>query len=124
MNLIQVRNPFESAAFKCLRDKWYKKVADSGFVDIEHPRTQELKTYNRRNQTFDNRDAVRDFFIRVDSYITNNPTLPTRDLDILKLYAEGVHVKGEDGIMSKLSLGETTCYRTIKKHKRIILGQT
>lgn len=109
-----------NAELKTLTDKWYLKLKKSGFVDIERAdgTLHDVKdTAGSRD-----RDAVFDFFYRLDHYLTNN-TLPRRDRRILELYALGTQVEGlGETIVKKARVSSKTIYRTITKYREILLG--
>lgn len=84
-------SPFRHPKFRELQSRWYDKLKESGFNDIENKK-EKLKEYDRRTIAFDNRDAIRDFFIRLDHFITKSHTLPPPHKKILELYSNGLYL--------------------------------
>jgi hypothetical protein len=113
------KKPFSSKEFKALEKEWRQKLKEAGFEDIESPKGH-LKQHNIRTISFENRDSLQDFFTSLGHYLATH-TIPMRDRHILELYAQGVYVKGDNGIAEMSGLGRTTIYNIIKSYKNIII---
>lgn len=114
---------FSDLAFKKLKKKWDKKLTDSGYDDIEYADGSLKSDGNRATIAWDNKEAIEDYYRKVDSYLVEHEDIPPRDRAILELYAEGVHIKGKKGIIEKTGWSDKTCRRIISHYKNIILGR-
>jgi hypothetical protein len=74
-----------------LKQQWYQRLKDEGFIDIEMP-DGSLKTYDRRTVAFDFRQQIMEFFLDLDQYIAQTQ-LKLFDKQVLILYSGGMHVK-------------------------------
>jgi predicted transcriptional regulator YheO len=108
------RKFYETKGFKALNAKWKKKLALSGFVDLENDR-QELTEHHFRTNRYITKEQSEKFFDTLSSYLANN-TMPKRDRQVLELYVEGVKVAGDGGICDQLNMSHVTVYRIITKH--------
>lgn len=105
---------------KRLKVIWEQKLKDSGFTDIEGP-NGEIKTYDRRTVSWDNRDGIRDFFIKLDHFLesSNSVGIPDIELRILKFYSAGVQLKT---ISHEVQCSYAKVKMIISKYKDQILG--
>lgn len=101
-----------------MKKKWYQRLAQEGFVDIENEKEQ-LKQYDRRTIAFENRDEIREFFMNLDSYLTHHPEIPSLHQKVLTLYSEGYYLKD---IRAICQLKEWKLKKIIQDYKRMILG--
>lgn len=98
-----------------LKDHWYKILKQDGFNDIEDKR-QNLKQYDRRTQSFDDRQDIMDFFLRIDHYLAVTEVSPL-ERKILELYTRGVYVKD---IALQINRSRQTVHRIIAIYKNIV----
>jgi hypothetical protein len=105
--------------FSKLRDKWYQKLEDSGFRDIETTRGN-LRQYDRRTIAFENRDSIREFFIRLDHFLTEERSLPSLDRQMLSLYTQGQLVKEICRVTQK---SHYVVNKILTKYKKLLTGR-
>lgn len=107
-------------SFRALKAEWYQKLEDDGFRDIENGQGS-LKSHNTRTVSFDFRDDIRDYFIALDHYITENEDhIPDSHVRVLKLHSAGIHrVK----IQEIVKFGETKVKKILRHYREIILGK-
>ena len=115
---------YESKSFKKLQDTWYKKLkkkskGQEGFVDQEDSK-ENLKQYDRRTIAFENRERICEFFLKVDSYLTTKPNIPTKHIYALELWSKGTRVSGPKGIANKVKLSRRQVFYILKKYRDII----
>lgn len=80
---------YEEPTFRKLNAEWRKKLSQKGFDDLEDHK-ENLKSFDRRTQSFDDRDQVLEFFSRLDEFlILSHDIIPKKHQRILELYAEG-----------------------------------
>jgi len=115
-NYITYGGVLEFKKFKGLQEHWYQKLADSGFVDVE-AKHKPLRP-NTRTILWKNHDRVLFFYLKLDSFITNNK-LPTLHRTILALYSEGLKIVL---ISNKLGLEYEMVRAVIRKYKKIIIN--
>jgi len=106
----------KSPEFLALKAKWYQKLADSGFVDIEDDK-ENLKIYDRRTIAFTNRERISRFFIELEHYVEEHPEIPERERITLILYGQGIYMKK---IAEYVSRHYVYVWNVIKKYKKII----
>lgn len=110
----------DKSNFKELQQAWYQKLREAGFKDLETP-SGNLKSKDIRTQNYQNRGALLEFFLALDSYINrNHDLLHPRDKDILTKFSDGIYIK-EIAVLCGCS--RTTVKETIRQHKAILLGQ-
>ncbi len=102
-----------------LRDTWTKKLAESGFQDIEDKKGN-LKQPDRRSIAFDNRDLIRDFFIRLDHFLTENKDIPILHWQVLTLYSEGLYIPKICNLVGK---GRTFVCKVILYYRNLLTGK-
>lgn len=86
--------------FVNLQKRWYKKLADSGFKDIENPMTGDLsskeaqRNYRRDKMPQDLRVAQADYFFILSQLAFNDDTFFRNDAEryILMRYSEGTRI--------------------------------
>lgn len=111
-------NPYRSKEFKKLQSEWYKKLADTGFDDIEYANGQ-LYQPNLRTLAWENRDAIQEFFDHVLSYLNDSTTqLTPTETTILNMWAFG-HYLTE--ISAKIDMDYQKVAQTVYRHKKIVL---
>jgi len=89
-----------SDEFKKLRKEWNRRLKESGFDDIENEKGQ-LNQYNRRTIAFDNRDALFDFYTRLDHFIESTRVFPKYHRKILTLYSKGSSSRQIERVIGK-----------------------
>jgi hypothetical protein len=109
--------------FQELKKKWDKKLTDSGWNDIEYADGSLKSDGNRQTIAWDSKEAIEDYYRKVDSYLIEHDDISSRDRAILELYAEGVHIKGENSIVEQTGWSDKTCRRIINHYKDIIWGK-
>lgn len=111
---------WESKDFKALNAEWQTKLQDAGFQDHEDKK-ERLKQYDRRTIAFENRERIKEFFLELDSYITNTPDIPLEHKYILELFSCGVHVQGEQGIAKRANRSRDWVHKVISHYKKLLL---
>lgn len=101
-----------------IQKEWYAKLAKEGFNDIEDKKGN-LKQYDRRTIAFDNREAIFDFFTKLDHLLEHRKDIPQEDRDILHLYSQGIQL---NNIAKLLTTGIWNIKRTIKRYKLLLLS--
>jgi hypothetical protein len=104
--------------FKALKSDWDRRLSQSGFKDAEKP-SGELRSPDLRTIAWQNRDAIRDFFLALDTYLSTNPDMTPAHRVILEAYSQGTHVKD---IVKTSGLSHTTVFSIIRRYKTLILG--
>lgn len=116
-----MRKFWATLEFKELNEEWRARLEESGFKDLESPKSH-LKQHNRRTIAFDNRDALQNFYTKFEHYLTHQAqTIPGKYMQVLSLYVNGVKVKGEGGIAEQTGFTPRSCFLIIKKYKVVIL---
>lgn len=108
---------FRQQKFRDLQSQWYEKLKESGFNDIENKK-EKLKEYDRRTISFDNRDIIRDFFIRLDHFVTNSSNIPKLHRQILELYSDGRYL-GE--IAKQVRCSRSKIKLVVYHYKKLII---
>lgn len=103
---------------KRLKQEWYNRLANEGFVDIEDKKGN-LKYHDIRTIGFTNRDAIMSFFIRLEGYLEAHDDIPPLHRQILKLYCDGAY---QIHIARVVNRSTRTCRRIVTKYKKIITG--
>lgn len=98
-----------------LRDEWYQKLEAEGFHDIEKKSNQ--IGLIRNTQAFQNRDAIRDFFLALDAYLITAELKPLHR-KILELYTQGIKITE---IVRRVKRSRSNVKQIIYLHKREIL---
>jgi hypothetical protein len=110
-------NPYRSAQFKALKSEWDRKLADSGFQDIESTHGS-LKTQDRRTISWEHRELIADFFTALGHYLHNHAQImQPHERMVLELYVTGARVKGRGGIAERVGLHYQTCFKIIRLTK-------
>lgn len=108
---------YERPSFKRLKAEWYDKLGKS-FDDIEDG-YENLKTYDRRTQSFEDRDQVAEFFYALDQFLNVSYRLiPTKHWRILNMYSDG---KKLTEISSRLGVTDRWVRKIVARYKVIIL---
>lgn len=84
----------DKKSFDKTKKEWYETLKKHGFIDIENDREalksdQYLKTKAKTKDV----EAIREFYLRVDSYLMNAKALPKVHRTILEMYAQGIRYK-------------------------------
>jgi len=112
---------YDSPEFKALDAEWKKKLADSGFEDLEDAQ-ENLTAPNNRTVAFQNRDLILDFFVKLDHYLTNTKDkIKPEHRKILELYAKGTYVSGKNGIIEQTGYSKRGIEYVIARYKKIVL---
>lgn len=105
---------------KKLRDKWEKKLADSGFKEIEKANGK-LRSYDAnhfgRKKVYEKAPDRLEFFLAVTDYARSMDKNRPREQRIMELFGEGWKQKD---IAREVNLHRWTVCQTIKKHKKEI----
>ena len=96
--------------------EWDRRLAESGFEDIEAP-NKALKP-NLRTVAWTNRDRIRDFFLALDSYLSKT-ALPERDRAVLEAYSAGKYIKD---IAVLVNQSRSTVKNVIRRYRKLITG--
>ena len=111
-------NNFKSKEFKELQTKWYKKLKDDGFNDLED-RYGNLFQHNLRTIAWRNHDAIREFFFSLDEYL-NITIVPDRDRTVLALWSDGMYLVD---ITKITEIPYPTIKKIIYKYRQIVLNR-
>lgn len=106
----------KSQTISLLTKEWYARLRASGFLDIED-KYQRLKQYDRRTQSFDDRDLILNFFLQLDMYL-NDTEINSLHRKILELYSEGKKVTDISKIIKR---SRARVNQIIRLHKNLIL---
>jgi hypothetical protein len=107
----------EAHGYDRLKAQWKRKLAKSGFQDIESP-SGELHQPNIRTVAWVNRDAIREFFLKLDQYLAKHDGIPPLHRKVLELYSAGVYIVD---IVESVHRSRTTVKNIIRRYKRIVL---
>lgn len=107
---------WKTKTFSELAKEWAKKLADSGFLDVEDPKGN-LSTKNSRTSAFATKECTEEFYSSLQQYL-NTSEINERDRTILELYSSGTYIKH---ISEKSGWSGTTVKNVIRKHKNIFL---
>lgn len=105
------------SSYRQLKAEWYKRLKESGFIDLEDRRGN-LFQPDTRTIAWQNRERILEFFIQFDYYLTHNSTLSQRDRHILTRWSEGTYLVD---ISKELRISLSTINKVIAHHKRIVL---
>lgn len=108
---------YKDPRFIELKIEWQFKLKESGFIDVEDHR-ERLRQYDRRTIGWENRDRIRDFFIRLEQFLEENDVKEV-ERNILTLYIQGAPLR-EIAVRLGLGLGRTKVKDTIRKYKRLL----
>lgn len=102
--------------FKQLQSQWYSKLAETGFEDQEdkHGNLPYLDTKSKIYKTW---ETTREFYLRLDSYLTHAKDLSPKDRIILEMYSAGVHLID---IANELKISRDGVHLIVKKYNKII----
>lgn len=110
---------FQTKEFIELQEKWYSKLKETGFDDIE-PKGKVRRVINPRTIAFDNKEKITEFFDKVNTYL-NEVKIPPLHRQILSLYAQGMRFKGPKGMIHKVKRSDRVVRGIVKKYKLLIL---
>jgi hypothetical protein len=99
-----------------LQAKWYLKLKEEGFIDIEDSKGN-LKQHNIRTIAYQNRDVIQEFFTDLGHYLETHWDIPDLHRKILELYCRGMHIKI---IGEKVNRTSRTVYDILEIYKRKI----
>ena len=75
---------------KSLQGKWYKILKKKGFNDVEVGKPiNSLRTDSRR---FQDREAVLEFFLKLDEFLLHSKDIKPLHRQILELYTQGIYI--------------------------------
>jgi len=112
---------FQTKEFQALNREWKVKLAKDGFHDIENEREALVQKHDSRTVSFRNRTKIRDFYLKLDHYLTNTPGVPDKHRQVLALYAVGTFIKGKKGIVAQTGLTHKQVRNIVDKYKAILL---
>ena len=95
-----------------LKQLWYQRLKDEGFIDIETDGGA-LKSYDRRTIAFDHRQRILEFYLELDRYIAD-AKMDQLDRTVLMALSDGFHVTE---IARMLGFSRQWITKIIKKHK-------
>ena len=119
--LLMPNSPYDSKDFKALKKQWYKKAADSGFKDLEDDKENLDPGLTHNTIAWQNREVIRDFFLKLDAYIGSKPSIPAIHSEILTMYSQGINASSKNGIADKVQLHPRSVRRIIKHYKEKLL---
>lgn len=78
---------------KALQAKWYKILKKDGFNDLENVRNgmKSWSALNINTARFHDREAVLEFFLKLDSYLSHTKNIKPLHRKILELYSAGLY---------------------------------
>lgn len=100
---------------KDLKAEWAKRLAESGFDDIEYA-DGSLRRHVQNTRAWRQSDMILDFFLQLDAYMNENK-VPKMHKRILELYSAGTHLKD---IGPAVGVSQSTAQRVITKYTKII----
>lgn len=106
---------YQTKEFKALDAEWKAKLEEEGFQDLE--KRKDFSQWNRRTIAYQNSETIRDFFIRLDHFLTEHPEIPDLHRKILSLYSEGRIVRH---ICRLVGRSYTTVRNIIRKYKAML----
>jgi hypothetical protein len=106
----------QTKKFKRLNSLWLRKLARSGFIDIETA-SGALKNYDRRTIAWENRQRIETFFRALDSFLIE-AKLPAKDKKILELYSQGIRIAE---ISVRSGMNRFAIHKLIQQYKRQVL---
>ena len=109
-----------------LREHWYQKLKESGFVDIEDTKGN-LKDTWTRGLGFKNQRKICQFFLKLDQFINENQ-IPEIYKKIIDLYSKGIcsdkgvkkHLNLKNGYQIKKILNRYKTYQIPEQEKQIL----
>lgn len=111
---------WKTNSFKALQKEWAKKLEDSGFKDIEKE-DESLSKKNSRTNAFRSYAQTKEFYDLLDKYLARSVTMSFRDRMVLTLYAQGIRIQGDNGIVEQTGLSRRTITYVLAAHRSIIL---
>lgn len=99
--------------YKEIAKEWNKKLAEEGMPE-------EPLVHNTRTIAWENQDKIRDFFLKLDTYLTNTQGIKLKYRRILELWSEGK--ASITDIANEVELTERQVFKVIKKYKALILS--
>ncbi len=102
---------------KALQKHWYDKLKKDGFVDLENSKNvmKSFSIMNTKSKRFHDREAVLEFFLKLDAYVTHSKDLKPLHKAILTHHSEGLRLNQIAELVSK-SVGRVR--QIIQKHKQ------
>ena len=97
---------------------WYDKLKKSGFVDIEDSK-QRLKSPNIRTLAYTNQEIIREFFLKLDSFLNENKKIPALHRKVLEHYSNGERINSIAKVVDRTT---RTVNRIITRYKREVLN--
>lgn len=107
---------YRTKEFRRLNSEWRERLAKEGFVDQENEK-EELKTHDRRTVRFDDREELRDYFMRLDHFLTNVHAFNRTHQRVLKDYSEG---KPGEEIAKAAQISKRSMWKIIAWYKRLL----
>ncbi len=111
-------NEYNTKEFKELQKAWYDRLKKDGFEDIEDSFGL-LRNQNQRTISWENRDEIRDFYLKVGRYLFKTKGIPRIHRNILKKWAEGEY---QVDIAKKSKASLRTVKYVVEKYKKIIIN--
>jgi hypothetical protein len=112
-------NPFNTKEFKDLKSKWYKRLKDAGFDDIER---QDLEGENgsilktaameniKRSYTVDQFKIKEEYYRLAGQFLNSNKFRSEIDRQIWAMHCEGISIRN---IIKALKEKKLTAYRDL-----------
>ena len=89
-------------------------------MDIE-THNEKMKYPNRRSRAAQAPYIIRDFFIKLDQFLNENPNLKEGHRKILELFSEGKYIKGNGGIAKSVGYSCSGTYKVINQYKLFLM---
>lgn len=100
--------------FKSLQAKWYKKLADEGFKDIEKE-AQSLSGRFKSKQV----EQIQDYYDKASSFLNDYDFRNLKHKRIWDLHTQGLSTRK---IAAIAKFSKSDVHRIIKKYESIMLG--
>jgi hypothetical protein len=103
---------WDTRAFKSLQKKWYQKLAQTGFRDIERMSHLHTETAN-----FKDYEAVQEFYSQISRYSNYGKFDSTDEALIWALFVDGKSLRY---IGNLVNLSHMSIKRILDKHKKLM----
>lgn len=109
-----------SQDLESLKKLWYDKLKNTGFVDLEDE-NQNLYCPNVRTIAYENQEVIREFFLRLDEYLTSNfNSIKPMHRIVLELYSSGARIKF---IADQIKRSRQRVHQIIAQHRKALKNE-
>lgn len=110
-------NTYRNKPFKSLQKKWYRILKETGFDDLEA--SGELYQPNLRTVGWQNQEQIRNFFLKLDDFLTNTTGISAVNRQVLEMWSAG---KSQQEISNVTNLAISNVKNIVYKYKQIVLS--